>query len=51
LSEYFIAAALMGGLGALLAAVLVIAYKKLYVYEAAESELRSLRLHRLPRVR
>jgi len=33
LSEYFIAAALMGGLGALLAAVLVIADKKLYVYE------------------
>ena len=33
MSEYFIAAALMGGLGALLAAVLVIADKKLYVYE------------------
>ena len=33
MSEYLIAAALMGGLGALLAAVLVIADKKLYVYE------------------
>ena len=33
MSEYLIAAALMGGLGVLLAAVLVIADKKLYVYE------------------
>jgi len=33
LSEYLIAAALMGGLGALLAAVLAVADKKLYVYE------------------
>jgi len=33
LSEYLIAAALMGGLGALLAAVLVIADKRLYVWE------------------
>jgi len=33
LSEYLIAAVLMGGLGALLAAVLVVADKKLYVYE------------------
>ncbi len=33
LSEYLIAAALMGGLGALLAAVLVVADRKLYVYE------------------
>lgn len=32
-SEYLIAAALMGGLGALLAAVLVVADRKLYVYE------------------
>lgn len=33
MSEYVIAAALMGGLGALLAAVLVVADRKLYVYE------------------
>ncbi len=33
MSEYLIAAALMGGLGALLAAVLAVADKKLYVYE------------------
>lgn len=33
LSEYLIAAVLMGGLGALLAAVLVVADRKLYVYE------------------
>ena len=33
MSEYFIAAALMGGLGAVLAAVLAVADKKLYVYE------------------
>ncbi len=33
MSEYLIAAALMGGLGALLAAVLVVADRKLYVYE------------------
>lgn len=33
LSEYLIAAALMGGLGVLLAAVLVVADRKFYVYE------------------
>ena len=59
--EFLVASAVMGGMGVLLAALLAIADKKLYVWEdpridagrgaASTRQLRRLRIPRMPYVR